>query len=491
MSFSIIRDKQNIGGNELKSLILNLDSNSNLRLYEQIYEALKKDIVSGNLRKGSKLPSLRKLAKENGISITTIEAAYSQLLVEGYIESRPKSGYYVRENIGTLAGENLNNTEEGIEAYLGEEISTTARMVHNEKKVVYDEQSFDFGKWKKCMNKVFNDHSKLLRTHADVQGEPALRYEIAKYLYQSRGVKCSPDQIVIGAGTQQLMIQLTRIMKTVGVQNALTETPGYGPVRSIFKDEGFPVTEVPVSDDGIVVEQLPDKLRSIVYVSPSNQFPSGAVMPAARRYELINWAVNNGCYILEDDYDSELRYFGKPIPAMQGLDNAGCVIYMGSFSSTLFASIKISYLVLPEELMSVFESTKHLYSQTCSKAEQLCLSLYMEEGYYYAHIKKLRRIYASKLNVTMNLFEKCGADIVTAVDSRSGLAVMLRIRSEYSASEICAIAEQLGLSMKPVDDLCTEEEKVVYFYFYMVPETLLKMIVKMFIQKLKPRQRKQ
>lgn len=469
----------------MKSILLSLDSSSDKTLYEQVYELLKNDIVSGKLGKGTKLPSLRKLSKDNGISITTIDTAYSQLLVEGYIESRPKSGYYVRETIGEVAGASALEQPGGLEAYLGEETSRNARMVRNEKKVVYDEKSFDFARWKRCMNKVFNDYSKLLRTPADVKGEPALRYELAKHLYQSRGVKCTPEQIIIGAGTQQLMIQLTRILKAIGVENALTEKPGYGPVRSIFKDEGFPLTEVPVNDNGIILERLPNNLRSIVYVCPSNQFPSGAVMPAARRYELIKWAADNNSYVLEDDYDSELRYFGKPIPAMQGMDSDGRVIYLGSFSSTLFASIRISYMVLPEELMKVFESSSEHYAQTCSKAEQLCLSLYMEEGSYYAHIRKLRRLYSAKLDVTMDLFHKYGEGTIEAVNSQSGLAVMLRITSPLSAGELCALAEQLGLTMKPVDDLCTDETKVVYFYFYMVPETLLKLIIKMFIQKIK------
>ena len=469
----------------MKSILLSLDSSSDKTLYEQVYELLKNDIVSGKLGKGTKLPSLRKLSKDNGISITTIDTAYSQLLVEGYIESRPKSGYYVRETIGEVAGVSALEQPGGLEAYLGEETSRNARMVRNEKKVVYDEKSFDFTRWKRCMNKVFNDHSKLLRSPADVKGEPALRYELAKHLYQSRGVKCTPEQIIIGAGTQQLMIQLTRILKAIGVENALTEKPGYGPVRSIFRDEGFPLTEVPVNDNGIILERLPNNLRSIVYVCPSNQFPSGAVMPAARRYELIKWASDNNSYVLEDDYDSELRYFGKPIPAMQGMDSDGRVIYLGSFSSTLFASIRISYMVLPEKLMKVFESSSEHYAQTCSKAEQLCLSLYMEEGSYYAHIRKLRRLYSAKLDVTMDLFRKYGEGTIEAVNSQSGLAVMLRITSPLSAGELCVLAEQLGLTMKPVDDLCTDETKVVYFYFYMVPETLLKLIIKMFIQKIK------
>ena len=462
--------------------MLNLDNSLNENLYIQIYNSLKQDIVSGTLEKGTKLPSLRKLAQDNDISVTTVETAYTQLLVEGYIESRPKSGYFVSDmaDASGIATDEESVTLEDLLPAGGEN-----KKAGSDKPMIYDESSFEFSKWKKCMNRVFNEYSHLLQTEADVKGEPALRYEIAKYLYQSRGVKCSPEQFVIGAGSQQLTMQLARIIRELGVDNAATETPGYGPIRDIFRDEGFPVTEVEVGANGIALEKLPTNLRSIVYVNPSNQFPSGAVMPVGRRYELIKWAQENDSYILEDDYASELRYFGKPIPAMQGLDNAGRVIYFGSFSSTLFASIKISYMVLPKELSEIFEKSSHRYSQTCSKAEQICLALYMEDGYYYRHIKKLRRMYASKLETTIQMVRANGGGRIEAVDSRSGIAIMLKIQSRLEPEHICRVAKDLGLTMYPVKDLCSDELKVVYFYFYRVPETLLKLLIKMFVQNLK------
>ncbi len=473
----------------LKSLILNLDNSSEQNLYVQIYTLLKNDIMNGTLEKGTKLPSLRKLAQENDISVTTVETAYTQLLVEGYIESRPKSGYYVSETINTTEEAAEEQEPVSLDSLLPTDSAQAKGPFVKDRQMIYDEASFEFSKWKKCMNRVFNEYSHLLQTEADVKGEPALRYEICKYLYQSRGVKCTPEQVVIGAGSQQLALQLTRILREIGVDNAATETPGYGPIRDIFKDEGFPVTEVEVTDNGIELEKLPTNVRSIVYVNPSNQFPSGAVMPIGRRYELIKWANENYSYILEDDYDSELRYFGKPIPAMQGLDNSGRVIYLGSFSSTLFASIKISYMVLPQGLVHIFEKNSHKYSQTCSKAEQICLALYMEDGYYYRHIKKLRRMYASKLETTIKMVHDNGAGKLEAVDSHSGIAVMLKIKSPLAPEAICKTAKDLGLTMYPVRDLCTDDTKVVYFYFYKVPESLLKLLVKMFVQNLKKLER--
>ena len=471
----------------MKSLILNLDNSSNENLYIQIYELIKGEILSGALPKGTKLPSLRKLAQENDISVTTVETAYTQLLVEGYIESRPKSGYFVSDGISESAADILQSKGEemSLESLLPPDASQAKKVAGANPQMVYDEKSFEFDKWKKCMNRVFNEYSHILQTEADVKGEPALRYEIAKYLYQSRGVKCSPEQVLIGAGSQQLTLQLTRILREIGVDNAATETPGYGPVREVFKDEGFPVTEVPMMDNGIALEQLPTNLRTIVYVNPSNQFPSGAVMPVARRYELIKWANDNNSYILEDDYDSELRYFGKPIPAMQGLDTHGRVVYLGSFSSTLFASIKISYMVLSPELMEIFEKMQGKYSQTCSKTEQICLALYMEAGYYYRHIKKLRRMYAAKLEETIKIVQENGAGLLEAEDSHSGVALKLKLKTRHSAETICQIAKNVGLTMHPISDLCTDNEQQVLFYFYKVPEKLLKLLLKMFVQNIK------
>ena len=463
----------------MKSIVLTLDAESEKNLYIQIYEYLRRDILNGTLARGTKLPSLRKLASDNDISVTTVETAYEQLLVEGYIESRPKSGYYVSDTIAIRVGAGESRESDAAERIDASDIKVKAQ----ERPVIYDAESFDFGQWKKCMNRVFNECEHMLQTEADPQGEPALRQQLADYLYQSRGVKCNSEQIVIGAGSQQLTMQLAKILKSVGIENAATETPGYGPIREILKSEGFCVTEIPVSETGIEIEKLPEDVRTLVYVTPSNQFPSGAVMPIGRRYELISKARATESYILEDDYDSELRYRGKPIPAMQGLEADSRVIYLGSFSSTLYAAIKISYMVLPHDLAEIFRQSKHKYSQTCSKAEQLCLAFYMNSGYYYRHIRKLRRRYAAKLATVMDVFSADSSGRIEAVDSQSGMAVMLKLNTSNSAEDICRTGDSLGLSMQPVNDLCTDDCKVVYFYFYRVPEALLKLLIRQFIAK--------
>ena len=448
------------GGSPLKPIILNQSENSEF-LYIQLYEAIKGDILSGAMAAGEKLPSLRSLSKELGISITTTELAYNQLLVEGYVISRPQSGYYVASinpDSDIQTGHNRKSAPANLEDYTFEEPP-----------YITDLSCFDFGKWKKCAARVFNDYSGLLLFESDPQGEPALRYEISKYIYRFRGVTASPDRIVIGAGTQQITSHLSRILLKMGISHVSLEAPGYLPVQSMFRDAGFNVSHIPVAKDGIDISKLPANISSAVYVSPSNQFPTGAVMPVGRRYELLDWATENDSIIIEDDYDSELRYFGKPVPAMQGLDKHNRVVYLGSFSSTLFPAVKISYMVLPEEMAEIFRSIKNRYTQTCSKSEQLTLALFMEDGYYYTGIKKLRSLYAQKLQAALQAFARYAPHMVDPVDTQSGISLTVKVHSKKKASQLCSEAKSIGLQMVPLSEVTDQSTSALIFYYNQVP----------------------
>jgi Transcriptional regulators containing a DNA-binding HTH domain and an aminotransferase domain (MocR family) and their eukaryotic orthologs len=319
------------------------------------------------------------------------------------------------------------------------------------------------------MSNVLNDHRDLLLFESDTQGEESLRYEISKYVYSSRGVKCDPDQIVIAAGTQQITSHLARILQQMGISHVASEDPGYLPVINIFRDRGFTVTPVEVRSDGIDIGKLPVNIRSVAYVNPSNQFPTGAVMPAGRRYQLIDWASKNSSFIIEDDYDSELRYFGKPVPALQGLDRHGCVIYLGSFSSTLLQSIRLSYMVLPEDMAGVFNDISGGYDQTCSKAEQLTLALFMEAGYYRAGIRKLRQLYAKKLRATLDAFRKYSG-IAEPINTESGLNLIVRVRTEKPMSVLSDEARSVGVVANPMVPVTSGPHKnSLIFYYSLIP----------------------
>lgn len=446
----------------MKPFVVDKRDSSGTPLYIQLYRRVREEILSGGLSAGEKLPSLRSLAAETGVSVTTAEQAYGQLLTEGYIVSRPQSGFYVAEIPAAI----------GTGALKGAAAFDFDSYTFETTPYLYDLSAFDFQKWKKCTSRVFSEYANLLLFESDVQGEAPLRFEISKYVYQSRGVSASPEQIVIGAGTQQLTAHLCRILRRMGIDHVCTEDPGYLPIQQIFQDNGFGIGRIPVTREGIRIDKLPVNISSAVYVSPANQFPTGSVMPVANRYRLLEWARENDSIILEDDYDSELRYFGKPIPALQGLDQDGRVVYLGSFSSTLFPAIRISYMVLPPAMAEIFAAIKSDYTQTCSKTEQLTLALFMEDGYYYTNIRRLRSLYAQKLHVTTAALSRYGAGLIEPMDTKSGLNIILRVSSQRTAEELSEAAARLGIHATPMREASSvrdTKKRHLIFYYSQIP----------------------
>ena len=458
-----------------------LESNSSKSLYAQIYEYIKKDLSEGRIAPGERLPSIRNMARMLGVSITTVRMAYDQLIVEGYLESRPQSGFYAMQ--GSSGADAEGNIRREIPA---DQPVTVTQVTQQHGSMMYDPESFDFVKWKKCMTSVLNDTPELLLSEGDKQGEPALRTEIASYLYKSRGVVCGADQVVVSAGTQQLVNHIARILKAVGINYVCTEDPGYMPVRRTFRDWGFGLGSIPVRKDGIEIEKLPVNIRTAVYVSPQNQFPTGAIMPIGRRHQILKWAESNDSIIIEDDYDSELRYFGMPVPALQGLDGGRRVIYIGSFSSTLFPAVRISYMVLPRDMAAIYDTMKMDYDQTCSKTEQLTLSLFMQRGHYGTHLKKIRNLYSHKLREALDAIKKyAGTDgFITSQNTQSGINLILK-------ADLCAVSEdadelteeklsviagrladsaaELGIKVRVIDQLCREGQIYLIFYYNQIP----------------------
>ena len=460
----------------MKPVFIDFDNNSGKSLYVQLYEYLKREMINGSIRSGERLPSLRALSNQLGVSITTCSRAYDQLLLEGYVESRPQSGYYVADL----------KLDRGVREAADAASKTSSDKVSDSSadggwKYYCDPACFDFVKWKKCAVDVMTEQQETLLFPADPQGEYSLRSEISKYLYRSRGVSASPSHIVISAGVQQLTNHLARILSLIGIDIVNVEDPGYKPVQHIFRDRGFTLNKVSVRQDGIDIDKLPVNMSTAVYVSPSNQFPTGSVMPAARRFSLLKWADDNGSIIIEDDYDSELRYFGDPVPALKSLDKNDRTVYLGSFSSTLFPAIRISYMVLPEKLAVYFEKNKADYDQTCSKIEQLTLASFMERGFYQSGIRKLRKMYASKLSKVISSFKRYGEDLVIAEDTMSGINIRLNVMSDKDADKLCGEASSLKLHMVPLPEMPDNEirqSKHLLFYYDQIPEDEIENSVK-------------
>lgn len=453
----------------MKAIIPNLRNDSAAPLYLQLYQYIKDAILDGSILPMEKLPSLRSLSKSLGLSLTTIELAYNQLLVEGYIYSKPQSGYYANQISAGMGSVRKGGDGDVKKTILRKEEEL---LSDSERQGYYDMSCFDFVKWKKCVNQVLTEYPHLLLREGDPKGEKALRREISKYVYQSRGVTCTPSQIVIGAGTQQIMGQLCTLLIKLGIKHVTVEDPGYLPVRNIFRDRDFAITAVPVGKEGISISRLPANIRSAVYVSPSNQFPTGYVMPIGKRYELLDWALKNDSIIIEDDYDSELRYFGKPIPSLQGLDHNQRVVYLGSFSSTLFPSIKISYMVLPAQMAAIFDTFRDDYTQTCSKTEQLTLAIYMSKGLYQTNIKKLRTLYSQKLQLALSVLNRWGDGLVRPINSSSGVNMLISVKSRKPAAQLCREALELGISTLPITtytEAPAEDTATLIFYYNQIP----------------------
>ena len=483
---------------------LEFDSNSSKSLYVQLYEHLRKEISEGRISPGERLPSLRNMAAILGISVTTVKIAYDQLMVEGYVVSRPQSGFYAAQGAGGSADPDTgvfgsdNSQALGNDPHKAVENRSrdtkpvreaTGQSAHI-KSLSCDPESFDFVKWKKCMAGVLNETPELLLTEADRQGEPELREEIAAYIYKSRGVICTQEQVVISAGTQQLVSHLARILKLMGIGHISVEDPGYMPVRSIFRDWGFSMSCIPVKENGIMIEMLPVNIRTAVYVCPQNQFPTGALMPVGRRRQLLDWAKANDSIIIEDDYNSELRYTGMPVPALQGLDRDGRVVYIGSFTSTLFPAVRISYMVLPPVMVDFYNSIMMKYDQTCSKTEQLTLARFMHSGFYQANLRRVKNLYSRKLSEALSAIKEYGSsgNFLTAENTQSGISLTLRldtfnrvlhegmqgsarteeIRKEL-AERLISKAADAGIKVRDIEQLDHDGQLYLAFYYSQIP----------------------
>lgn len=481
-----------------------IDHNSDKSLYVQLYEYLKGEIEKGRIETGERLPSLRTMSETAGMSVTTVKAAYEQLMVEGYLTSKPQSGYYAAG--GAVIKDSHKRTdgsggEEPVRS--GRQGSGTEKQKSSSLPMNCDLDSFDFVKWKKCMSAVLNETPELLLYEGDRQGEPALREEIARYLYKSRGVICTQEQVVISAGTQQLINHLARILKMMDIVHVSVEDPGYMPVRSILRDWGFSMSCIPVKKDGIVIERLPVNIRTAAYICPQNQFPTGALMPISRRHEILDWAEANDSIIIEDDYDSELRYTGMPIPALQGIDHGNRVVYLGSFTSTLFPAIRISYMVLPERMVKLYEKIRNNYDQTCSKTEQLTLAEFMKRGFFHTNLRRVRKLYSVKLQEALEAIREYGSEgnFLTAENTQSGINIIFRLNTHTKvitkgqngdarsleirremADRLVQTAAKAGIKVRDIDQLDHDGQIYMVFYYNQIPLGRIRDAVKAMIE---------
>ena len=423
------------------TLACNLQRKSNIPLYEQLYLYIKTEIIEGRLSYGTKLPSKRQLIDVLQISQNTVEAAYDQLRAEGYIEVIPRKGYYVQafeelEYVATTQVED-DQTEE-----------TQSDILYNFHHSHIDTEHFPFAQWRKYVkNTIDKSHHDLL-LNGEPQGELILRREIAQYLYDARGVKCTPEQIVVGAGAEILLQQLFLLFNEHTVYGV--EDPGYHLILQMLQVHPNEVHPLEVDFEGVKIKSIEQSNIDVVYVTPSQHFPYGTVLPVNRRRKLLNWAKNNESrYIIEDDYDSEFRYSGKTIPSLQSMDTNDKVIYLGSFSKSLMPSLRVSYMVLPKSLLQRYQTQITFYHSTVSRIDQYALSQFMAEGEFEKHLNRMRKIYRKKLEKVIGLLKPYEKEF-TIIGDQSGLHIILDVHNGMDEEMLVQKAEEAQLKVYPL-----------------------------------------
>ncbi len=416
-------------------------------MYQQIYQYIRTQILSGKLEQGKKLPSIRQLANQLEVSRNTTQVAYEQLQSEGYIRSENKKGFFIE---AITSDETLNF--EPIREQHHETNHTTMKTIDFKIGTV-DQENFPLKKWRMITNKTLKDSS--MFSYGEKQGDIKLRKALADYLFQSRGVTTSAEQIIIGSSTQHLLLILSLMLKQ-DYHYIAVEDPGYNVARELFVLQSFIIDPIPVKERGIQGDFLLKSPSRLLYVTPTHHFPYGVTIPVNERLKLIGWAKNVEGYIIEDDYDSEFRYIHQPIPSLQSLDSNDRVVYLGTFSKALLPSIRVSYMVLPRRLINEYKKILPLLEQTSSSIHQRTLATFMNEGYWYSHLRKMKALYKRKMNLLNKELSKHFKEYVRIKGGSSGIFVIIEVKTKMSEEMLIERAHDHGIIVYPCSKYFSE-----------------------------------
>lgn len=455
-------------------LMIPLDSQRTTPMYEQIYRYMKEEIRQGDLKAGSRLPSTRVLADHLKVSRSTTQMAYEQLLSEGYIHAKPCRGYFVAA-IEELVEVREQPAAQFVEPFAPWEDKDKESVVVDFSPRGIDLDSFPFNTWRKISRSILVDDNKALFLNGDPQGEYALREAIRSYLHSARGVRCGADQIIVGAGNEYLLMLLSLLLgpgRTVAM-----EDPTYKQAYRVFISQGYQVIPVEMDPYGMDVrmlrkerdgevedgdaeapgagsgqrsgaEHLQHSARpSVAYVMPSHQYPMGIVMPIKRRQELLAWAYDEeDRYLIEDDHDSEFRYKGKPIPALQGMDRGDRVIYIGTFSRSIAPAIRVGFIVLPPRLLASYKERAGFFSSTVSRIDQNILYQFLTEGHYERHLNRMRSVYKGKHDRLLGELKALEGQFKIAGE-HAGTHILLTHRGGMGEEELVERAARAGVKV--------------------------------------------
>jgi GntR family transcriptional regulator / MocR family aminotransferase len=440
----------------------------------QIFEQLRDAVLSGRLQAGETVPSSRSLAADLGVSRTTVTAALDHLRAEGYLSARAGVGTYVSSDVHPVQRPRTRPSAlrplpwwtDGSWGVPGEPGEAPEFDFGTG---IPDATCFPFATWRRMLNgatRAAAEHGR----YADSQGVPTLRRSIARHLAVSRGLQVSPDDVVVTSGVQQAVALLAQVLVEPGDLVAV-EDPGYPPVRRALTAARAHVVDVPVDGEGMAVHRLPDAAK-LVYVTPAHHFPLGVRMSRARRSALLEWASDNDAAVVEDDYDTDFRYGGRPIDALHSLDRSGRVVYVGSFSKTLLPSLRLGYCVVPPGLREALRRARYVADWHGPVAPQVALAGFMDEGRLTAYIRSMRRRYQARRDLLINVLDSDFADVLERIHSTAGLHMAAWARSDDADVDgWVRRAAKNGVGVRPVQDYASGTHRPgLVFGFGAIPE---------------------
>ena len=427
-------------------------------IYEQLYRYYRNKIESGELSPGEKLPSRRELSSRLKLSPGTVENAYAQLVAEGYLVTREKSGCYVNDLIAPSqeSGEVATALPEVVSAQGGRGLrSQIASYRYSLSTDRTGSENFPFSTWAKLMRECLSEENRGLLALPDPKGDRELRDEIAKYLSNYRGIEANPEQLVVGAGSEFLLGLLVQLMGRELVY--ALENPGYRKTERILAANGARTVFVPLDAEGVQIAELDRQGASVVHVTPSHHFPLGGVMPVGRRKELLRWASKGERYIIEDDYDSEFRFSGRPIPALCSLGFEGAaggrVVYTNTFTKSLMPSLRISYILLPVALMDRYERLFSFYSCSVPNFEQRTLWRFLARGYFGRHLNRMKTVYRARRDAFLTKLTAESPDGQVEVSGRdAGLHLVVGVRNGMCERELVDSAGEAGVEVSGLSE---------------------------------------
>lgn len=418
-------------------LTYSMEQRGKVPLYEYLYQCIRKDILSGSLAAGVRLPSKRALAEHLRVSVITVEGAYQQLEAEGYVYTLPRRGFFV------APVEQVLSASLPVQPVMEpEERSWRLDLKRNR----VDISRFPVATWARLTRRVLSEDGEALLRPVPHQGLPALRQAIAHDLREFRGMAVDWSQILVGAGAEYLYLLVAQLLGPDRV--FAVEDPGYPKIRQVYGSLGIPCRPVPLDGQGMDVTALTASGAAVAHLSPAHHYPTGLVTPIGRRQALLGWAEKQGGYIIEDDYDSELRFTGRPIPTLQSIDRRGRVVYMNTFSQTISPSMRLGFLVLPPALLAEYRRRLDFYACTVPALEQHVLALFLSEGHYERHLSRMRKEYRLRRDAVLEAFRSSAfAHRITLSEQGAGLHFLLRLETNRSDDQLRRRGETLGVQL--------------------------------------------